>query len=272
LLPISQYDTLFALIGTIYGGDGNTTFALPDLRGRTIIGASTADPVGTLVGSPTVRLANNQTPNGFTNEQPFDNREPSLALNYLIARSGTFPSRDSGSVDPTIPYLGEVIPFAGNFAPSGWALCNGQLLPINQNQALFALLGTTYGGNGITTFGLPDLRGRCAVHVAQGPGLSPYDLGQVGGTETVTLNTQQIAPHPHPANCLNATANQPKPNNNIWAIDAGGGKQYGTTKAAGTMAPNIIGPSGSGQAHNNIQPYLALNYCIALQGIFPQRP
>jgi microcystin-dependent protein len=148
------------------------------------------------------------------------------------------------------------------------------LLAISQNTALFSLLGTTYGGNGITTFALPDLRGRVALHVGQGPGLSPYDLGQVGGTETVTLTTSQLAPHTHPANCLNANANTAAPSNNVWAKDAGGNPQYGSTKAAGTMAPNIIGSSGSGggQAHNNIQPYQTLNYCIALQGIFPSRP
>ena len=117
------------------------------------------------------------------------------------------------------PFLAEIRIFPYNFAPRGWAFCQGQLLAISQNTALFALLGTTYGGNGITTFGLPDLRGRCAVHVGQGPGLSPYDLGQVGGTETVTLNSQQIAPHPHPANCLNAPGNQPAAINNIWATD-----------------------------------------------------
>jgi len=170
------------------------------------------------------------------------------------------------------PFLAEIRLFPYNFAPRGWAFCQGQLLAISQNTALFALLGTTYGGNGVTTFGLPDLRGRVAVHVGQGPGLSPYDLGQVGGTETVTLTTAQIAPHPHPANCLNANGNKPGAINNVWATDLGGNKLYGTTKAAGTMAPNIIGPSGGGQPHNNVQPYLALNYCIALQGIFPQRP
>jgi len=165
-----------------------------------------------------------------------------------------------------------IVPY--NFAPRGWAFCQGQLLAISQNTALFALLGTTYGGNGITTFGLPDLRGRVPVHVGQGPGLSPYDLGQVGGTETVTLTSGQLAPHTHPANCLNANGNQPSPNNNIWSSDLGQANQYGTTKAAGTMAANIIGPSGGGnnQPHNNIQPYQTLNYVIALQGIFPQRP
>jgi microcystin-dependent protein len=170
------------------------------------------------------------------------------------------------------PFLGEIHLFPYNFAPRGWAFCQGQLLAISQNTALFSLLGTTYGGNGITTFGLPDLRGRVAIHVGQGPGLSPYDLGQVSGTETVTLSFSQGGIHNHPANCLNANGNQYQPNNGVWAIDAGLNPQYGVTKAAGTMAPQIIAPAGSGQAHNNIMPYLALNYCIALQGIFPQRP
>jgi microcystin-dependent protein len=170
LLSIAQNQTLFSLLGTTYGGDGITTFALPDLRGRTIIGASTTDPLGTLVGSPTVSLSNSQAPNGFGNTvQPFDNREPSLALNYVISLFGIFPNLNgSNVVDPNTPFLGEVKPFAGNFAPSGWALCNGQLLPISQNTALFSLLGTTYGGNGITTFALPDLRDRTVVGTGNG--------------------------------------------------------------------------------------------------------
>ena len=170
------------------------------------------------------------------------------------------------------PFLGEIRVVPYNFAQRGWAFCQGQLLAISQNTALFALLGTTYGGNGITTFALPDLRGRVAVHVGQGPGLSPYDLGQEGGTETVTLTSSQLAAHAHPANCLNAAGNQYQPNDGVWAVDAGQNPQYGSTKAAGTMAPNIIAAAGSGQAHNNIQPYQTLNYTIALQGIFPQRP
>jgi microcystin-dependent protein len=165
LLPISLYEALFTLLGTTYGGDGMQTFALLDLRGRTIIGASQFDPLGELVGSPTVTLSNTQAPNGFTSGvQPFNNREPSLALNYVIALTGIFPSQGAGSgVDPNIPFLGEVMAFAGDFAPSGWALCNGQLLSISQNTALFALLGTTYGGDGRTTFALPDLRGRTVL-------------------------------------------------------------------------------------------------------------
>jgi microcystin-dependent protein len=209
LLAISENTALYSLIGNTYGGNvNNNTFALPDLRGRTIIGASTADgvPVGTLVGSPTVRLANNQTPNGFTGEQPFDNRDPSLALNYVIALNGIFPSRDSGSVDPTIPYLGEVIPFAGNFAPSGWALANGQLLPINQNQALFALLGTTYGGDGRTTFALPDLRNRTVIGAHTLNGIST-DIGLQPGANFHTITPAELPTGPNPLPPAGTTAN-----------------------------------------------------------------
>jgi microcystin-dependent protein len=163
LLQIANYTAVFSLIGTFYGGDGMTTFALPDLRGRTIVGAPT--DIGETIGSPTVSLSNNQTPNGFGNfVQAFDNREPSLALNYVIALEGIFPSQSgSNVVDPNTPFLGEVMAFAGNFAPRGWALCNGQLLSISQNTALFSLLGTTYGGDGETTFALPDLRHRTVI-------------------------------------------------------------------------------------------------------------
>src|SRR5262245_53733474 len=151
LLSIAQNTDLFNVIGMTYGGDGVNNFALPDLRGRTIIGASSTDPLGAMIGSPTVSLSHSQAPNGFGNVvQPFENREPSLALNYWIATFGNFPNLNgSNQVDPNTPFLGEVMAFAGNLAPPpGWALANGQLLPINQNQALFALLGTTYGGDG----------------------------------------------------------------------------------------------------------------------------
>jgi microcystin-dependent protein len=153
LLQIADYTALFSLIGTFYGGDGMTTFAVPDLRGRTIIGASSAPLgpfLGETIGSPSVSLSNSQAPDGFGNfVQPFDNREPSLALNYVIALEGIFPNRNGNNVvDPDEPFLGEVMAFAGNFEPRGWAFCNGQLLSISQNTALFALLGTTYGGDG----------------------------------------------------------------------------------------------------------------------------
>jgi microcystin-dependent protein len=173
LLQIADNTALFSLIGTTYGGDGVATFALPDLRGRTIIGASSAPlgpSLGETIGSPSVSLSNSQAPNGFGNfVQPFDNREPSLALNYVIALEGIFPSRSGNNVvDPDTPFLGEVMAFAGNFEPRGWAFCNGQLLSISQNTALFALLGTTYGGDGQTTFALPNLSGRTVIGTGSG--------------------------------------------------------------------------------------------------------
>jgi microcystin-dependent protein len=204
LLSISQQNlALYSLIGTTYGGDGVSTFALPDLRGRTIIGASTFDQLGELVGSPTVSLSNTQAPNGFTSGvQPFENREPSLALNYVIALTGIFPSQSGGSgVDPTTPFLGEVMAFAGDFAPSGWALCNGQLLPINQNQALFSLLGTTYGGDGRTTFALPDLRGRTVLGTS-----TNLVIGSQLGTDFPAVTAAQLPTGPNPLPPAGTTA------------------------------------------------------------------
>jgi microcystin-dependent protein len=205
LLQINQSQqnkTLFNVIGTTYGGDGVNTFALPDLRGRTIISASTVDPVGTLLGSPTASLSNNQTPNGFTNTaQPFDEREPSLALNYLIALNGTFPNHDTGSVNPNTPYLAEIIPFAGNFVPSGWALCNGQLLPINQNQALFSLLGTTFGGNGTINFALPDLRDRTVIGTS-----ASVSVGSLLGATSHTVTAAELPTGPNPMPPAGTTA------------------------------------------------------------------
>jgi microcystin-dependent protein/Holliday junction resolvase-like predicted endonuclease len=198
-----QTEALFQLIGTTYGGDGTTTFALPDLRGRTIVGASMANPLGALIGSPTVGLTNSQAPNGFANTvQPFDNREPALALNYLISLSGIFPSLNgSNVVDPNTPFLGEVMPFAGNFAPSGWALANGQLLAINQNQALFSLLGTTYGGNGTTNFALPDLRGRTVIGTGNG-----VTIGSQPGANFPTITAAELPTGPNPLPPAGTTA------------------------------------------------------------------
>jgi len=168
----------------------------------------------------------------------------------------------------TEAYIGELRCFGFNFAPNGWAQCNGQLLSISQNTALFSLLGTYYGGNGQTTFGLPDLRGRSAVGVGQGPGLSPYDQGQQGGVESVTLTSQQVAPHTHPvAGAIDATNKNPQ--NALPGFTASESSYSGT--AAVTMAANMIGPNIGGQPHENRPPYLALNWCIALEGIFPPR-
>lgn len=169
------------------------------------------------------------------------------------------------------PFLSEIRIFSFNFAPKGWALCNGQSLPINQNQALFSLLGTVYGGNGQTTFNLPNLRGRTSIHEGAG-----HTLGEVGGASAVTINMQSMPTHTHPLTAnmavvganLNSTLGVPGANN--WANS---GKTCWNTAFPGnsTMNPQSVGNVGGSQAHNNMQPYLVLNFCIALQGIFPSQ-
>jgi microcystin-dependent protein len=166
------------------------------------------------------------------------------------------------------PFLAEIVLFAGNFAPRGWAFCAGQILAISQNTALFSLLGTTYGGNGQTTFALPDLRSRVAVGQGQGPGLSNYSLGQQGGTESVTLTSQQIPPHNHNVTVFSDAGDTGKPANNFLAsIDNG----YKASNDGTLMSPVMITGGGGSQPHPNIQPYTTLNYIIALQGVFPSR-
>lgn len=251
LLSIAQNTALFAILGTTYGGDGITTFALPDLRGRTPIGAGTGlglAPVnlGQKLGTETVNLTTANLPShshtlpGLSNEtgttgsgQAFSNIQPSLGLNPVITVEGLFPSRNL-SLDP---YLGSIDWFAGNFAPRGTLFAHGQLLPISQFSALFSILGTTYGGDGITTFALPDLRGRTPIHQGTGSGLSPISLGETGGTNTTTLTTNNLPVHTH--------------------------------SIAGT--PNATNPTGSSQPFNNQQPYLGVNYQISLNGLFPSR-
>ena len=168
------------------------------------------------------------------------------------------------------PFIAQITLFAGNFAPRGYAFCNGQILPIAQNQALFALLGTTYGGNGQTTFALPNLQGRVPIHPGQGQGLSPYSLGQAGGTENVTLNISQMPAHNHAATSRASAggADDSSPTNNFLAAD----NQYSTTQNTQMNANEIqVSPNGGSQSHTNVQPYLAINFIIALQGIFPSR-
>lgn len=169
------------------------------------------------------------------------------------------------------PFIGEIKLVPYNFAPQGWALCQGQILPIAQNTALFSLLGTTYGGNGQTTFALPDLQGRAIIHTGQGPGLSPVDLGEESGVESVTLLTNQMPAHTHAFQVQSGNATDLGSSGNFVAKSTGSvGSIYGTS-AGGTMPTNTIQPVGGNQPHSNMQPYLVLNYCIALQGIFPQR-
>jgi microcystin-dependent protein len=166
------------------------------------------------------------------------------------------------------PFLAELRLSGFNFPPRGWAFCDGQLLPINQNQALFALLGTVYGGNGLTTFALPDLRGRVPVGFGSGPGLSERTLGEVGGHETVTLASNQLPAHSH---ALTATTDLASDSSPAGGLLAGGGSYGPPGSALVELATGAIGASGGDQPHDNMQPYLVLNWIIALVGIFPSR-
>lgn len=170
------------------------------------------------------------------------------------------------------PFLGEILMFAGNFAPRGWALCDGQLLPISQYSALFSILGTTYGGDGRTTFALPDLRGRTPVHAGNGPGLSDRRLGTKGGSETNVLNSAQLPSHSHG---LYASSNGPDVKNPGGAFLPTPGRSGEDTYAAsvGTATPmgTSIGNTGANHPVNNMQPFTTVNYIIALQGVFPSR-
>jgi microcystin-dependent protein len=245
LLSIAQNTALFSLLGTTYGGNGQTTFALPDLGGRTAIHAGSGSfLLGQTTGAAQTTLTQAQLPahahslpalgtvTGITGGgQPVSNMQPSLGLNYVISTQGVFPSPGGGTGGQK--FLGQVGLFAGNFAPGGWAFADGQLLSINQNQALFSLLGTTYGGNGQTTFALPDLRGRTVVHEETGI----WDLGARTGAEQVTLTEAQMPAHNH--------------------------------SLPGSI--DFTGDSGAGQTVSNIQPSAVLNYLIALEGIYPSR-
>ena len=168
-------------------------------------------------------------------------------------------------------FLGEIRMFAGNFAPKGWAFCQGQILPIAQNQALFALLGTTYGGDGRTTFALPDLRGRAPVGFGQGLGLSNKDLGQQFGSETVTLTTAQMPAHSHTVNAVTTEGNQNLPTNSLPANTKTLDKEYSDANANTTMKATMVNPTGGNQPFGVSQPSLGVNFIIALQGVFPSR-
>jgi microcystin-dependent protein len=174
------------------------------------------------------------------------------------------------------PFVAEIRIFPFNFAPVGWAFCDGQLLPISQNTALFSLLGTVYGGDGKSTFALPDLQGSAAMHPGQGQGLSLYDLGQIGGAENITLLTSEMPVHLHGVGfALADSGNSTTPVASVWAQSAagrGGAALYKEGAPTGTVNPNSLNLAGGSLPHNNMQPYLTLNFCIALQGVFPQRP
>ena len=193
----------------------------------------------------------------------------SLAMVTLLGNHiSTTNNTEAGAVGPE-PFIGEITLFAGNFAPRGWAFCDGQLLSINQNQALFSILGTTYGGDGRTTFGLPDLRGRTPIHAGTGPGLSTYRLGSKGGTETVTLTTAQM---PSLSHNLEAHTGYGDTANPDGAINAKTSRPaYKSSAPNATMSGSSISNTGGSQAHENRPPYVTVHYIIALQGVFPSR-
>jgi microcystin-dependent protein len=309
-LEIAQHTALFALIGTVYGGDGETTFALPDLRSRIPIGMQGGN-LGAVAGTETVTLTeammpthshrvacggnattvvpmlgywatntggvvsqySSQGPNAVMaldaialsdGGQPHDNIQPYLCIRYIIALEGIAPPQVTAD-----PLIGQISIFSFALAPKGWAFCNGQILSIAQNQTLFSLLGTTYGGDGITTFGLPNLQSRVAVSSGQGQDLSPYALGQVGGASAHTLTPQQMPSHTHGAATAVDTSEM-SPEGHYWAPNANGHATYSTTSAR-TMSANAVGMAGSSRPHPNMQPSLSLNFCIALHGVFPSR-
>jgi microcystin-dependent protein len=171
------------------------------------------------------------------------------------------------------PFIGQIDMFAGNFAPRDYAFCSGQLLAISQNNALFALLGTTYGGDGVSTFALPDLRGRVPVHFGQGPGLSNYSLGQHTGTESVTLISTQLPLHSHSlvAGATDAPATATDPAGRVFAVPTDGNQAYGAANGSMGAGGITLAVDGGNQPHSNLQPFLCINFIICLFGIFPSR-
>jgi microcystin-dependent protein len=180
-----------------------------------------------------------------------------------------WPRRAIAAPQGTEPYIGEIMIWAGNFAPSGWGLCNGQLLAIAQNTALYNVIGTTYGGNGVTTFALPDLRGRVPIHFGQGSGLTSRALGAKPGEEIHTLTASEMPSHTHTARASSAIATSATPAGMVPARNPAQIPDYGST-ADVTLATASIANAGNGQPHTNTQPFLVLTYVIALQGLFPQ--
>lgn len=316
-LAITDYPTLYQVIGTVYGGDGSTTFALPDLRGRSAVHPGAGIAHASSGGSATHTLTTAELPQhthtirgtsapgdvaepggasfattdrphyGTANQvalpegalvsqgttgQPHENMPPYLVLTYAICVAGMLPA---GAPDYP-PLLGEVRMFAGGFAPEGWAACDGQTIPLMQNQALFSLLGVTYGGDGVTTFGLPDLRGASPVHAGRSTSGTTYVPGQRGGAASVVLTQAQMPQHTHilraaPAGTRGTTGN---PSDASFAVAQQGRARellYRRDGVADVAMSAAVGAAGGGQPHPNRSPYLAITMIIALEGIYPTR-
>jgi microcystin-dependent protein len=238
LLPISGYAALFSLLGTTYGGDGKTTFALPDLRGRDIVGAGAGFTLGEQVGNASAKLTNANSPLG--SGAPVDNQQPGLVMNYYIALNGIYPSLgETGNGSQSTPYLGQIVACAETISsPSGWALCDGQLLSIATNTALFSVLGTTYGGDGVTTFALPNLQGRTVLGTGGAGGLGA--LGEVSGANAITLTSANL-PETSPPNFFNSDQKA----DILWR-DSNGDTALWKSSASGGFTGQDLGVVGGG--------------------------
>lgn len=321
LLPINQNQALFSLLGTMYGGNGQTTFALPNIRGRVPVHKghaldlsawAQAEQRGTAFHALTVNempahhhlvravkaegshdqpagnalshaasgipsysseASDVNTPaTGLTGQsQPHENRQPYLVLNYCIALQGIFPSMNkevqSESAKGDDSFVAEINMFAFNFAPRGYSSCDGQVMPLSQNTALFSLLGTMYGGDGRSTFGLPDIQGRVVLHPGKGPGLSLYTQAEKGGVETVSLLPNQLPSHSHLLNASDTGVSDDMGGYTFGSLPGG----YSNLSPDVSLHETVLLPVGGNQGHNNIMPSIGLNFCITLQGIFPQR-
>ena len=169
------------------------------------------------------------------------------------------------------PYVGEIRMFAGNFAPAGWMFCDGQLLPISENDALFTLIGTTYGGDGEETFNLPNLASRVPIHMGTGPDGTTYQIGEMAGTEEVTLSVQQIPSHSHPFTASTANGTATNPGGSVLAASVSSVQPLIVGTGSGAMNSGSVTPQGGSQPHENCQPFLCINYIISLFGIFPSQ-
>jgi microcystin-dependent protein len=319
LVPIAQNTAMCSVFGTTYGGDGRTTFAMPNLQSRVPLHSGPTHRLGSKGGRSSVALNEQSMPQhthelvgtsdrvttsdatgntfasgprgtGFYAEKgahadkPLQaatltksgsghahyNMQPTNTLHYVISTSGEFPSRIGNSSDEE-EYLGDVRIFGFGFVPRGWAACNGQILNIQDHTALFQLLSTSYGGDGRTTFALPDLRGRCVAGVGSN-GTDDLKLGETLGVENITLTVAQIPSHTHQVNTIDAGASTANP---AGAMVAGQATLFAESTGANydrNLAAGAVATSGqTGHAHPNMMPYLTLNFCICLSGSFPDR-